>query len=51
MKNTVLTKTVVTHVTDVEKYRDKSLRSVTTTMKLAGDNSLQSYHYNANSRI
>jgi hypothetical protein len=50
MKNTVVTKKELTHATDVKKYRDKSLRSVTTTMQLAGDNSLQCYHHNASSR-
>jgi len=48
-KKTVLTKKVVTHATDVEKYRDNNLHSVTTTMQLAGDKCLQCYHHNATS--
>jgi hypothetical protein len=32
MTNAVLTKEVVTHTMDVEKYRDDSLRSAATTM-------------------
>jgi len=36
--NTVLTKKVVTHATNVEKYRDNNLRSVTTTVQIEGDN-------------
>jgi len=41
MKNAVLTKKVVTHAMDVEKYRDNSLRGATTTMQLAGDKSFR----------